>query len=77
MAVGVTVLSYVAALAFTVLFEIPYCTISSEILKLKKKPSSATPPLSPSPSTATIGAKFVEDSIESTLIGKDESKKID
>lgn len=43
MALGITVLSYVAALAFTVLFEIPYCTISSEILKLKKKPSPSAP----------------------------------
>ncbi|XP_055629857.1 nose resistant to fluoxetine protein 6-like [Toxorhynchites rutilus septentrionalis] len=44
MALGVTLLSYLAAIAFTVLFEIPYCTISSEILKLKKKPlpSAAT-----------------------------------
>uniref|UniRef100_A0A8D8I3H0 Nose resistant to fluoxetine protein 6 n=1 Tax=Culex pipiens TaxID=7175 RepID=A0A8D8I3H0_CULPI len=42
MALGVTVLSYVAAVTFTVLFEIPYCRISSEILKLKKKPPTTT-----------------------------------
>lgn len=42
MALGVTVLSYVAAVTFTVLFEIPYCRISSEILKLKKKPPMTT-----------------------------------
>uniref|UniRef100_A0A182P9W7 Nose resistant-to-fluoxetine protein N-terminal domain-containing protein n=1 Tax=Anopheles epiroticus TaxID=199890 RepID=A0A182P9W7_9DIPT len=37
MAFGVTLLSYIAAIAFSALFEIPYCRISSEILKLNRK----------------------------------------
>ncbi|KXJ79812.1 hypothetical protein RP20_CCG027970 [Aedes albopictus] len=73
MAVGVTVLSYVAALAFTVLFEIPYCTISSEILKLKKKPSSSATKLASNEN----GTSFVKESAEPTLLRNGDTKKID
>lgn len=40
MTLGVTVLSYALAVVFSLLFEIPYCILSTEILKiqsLKKK----------------------------------------
>ncbi|XP_053687195.1 nose resistant to fluoxetine protein 6-like [Sabethes cyaneus] len=53
MALGVTLLSYVAAIGFTVLFEIPYCTIANEILKLKKKPTATVTPTIPPMLVAT------------------------
>uniref|UniRef100_A0ABK8FMC8 Nose resistant-to-fluoxetine protein N-terminal domain-containing protein n=2 Tax=Anopheles gambiae TaxID=7165 RepID=A0ABK8FMC8_ANOGA len=45
MAFGVTLLSYMAAIVFSACFEIPYCRISSEILKLNRK----VPPTIPQP----------------------------
>ncbi|XP_053664440.1 nose resistant to fluoxetine protein 6 [Anopheles marshallii] len=48
MAFGVTVLSYLAAIVFSAFFEIPYCRISNEILKLNRKVSSTTT-IRPSP----------------------------
>ncbi|XP_058121639.1 O-acyltransferase like protein-like [Anopheles ziemanni] len=43
MALGVTLLSYLAAILFSAFFEIPYCRISSEILKLNRKiPATVT-----------------------------------
>ncbi|XP_052873848.1 nose resistant to fluoxetine protein 6-like [Anopheles cruzii] len=43
MALGVTLLSYVGAIFFSACFEIPYCRISSEILKLNRKPTPPPP----------------------------------
>lgn len=60
MALGVTVLSYVAAVTFTVLFEIPYCRISSEILKLKKKPPTTTTTMTTAVSSGETPAKKVD-----------------
>ncbi|XP_058463284.1 nose resistant to fluoxetine protein 6-like [Malaya genurostris] len=62
MALGVTLLSYVAAVAFTVLFEIPYCTIANEILKLKKKPPLAATTCDPAtaPSSSISQGKKVD-----------------
>uniref|UniRef100_A0A182NT32 Uncharacterized protein n=1 Tax=Anopheles dirus TaxID=7168 RepID=A0A182NT32_9DIPT len=48
MAFGVTLLSYMAAIVFSVCFELPYCRISSEILKLNRK-APKTPPERPVP----------------------------
>uniref|UniRef100_A0AAG5D623 Nose resistant-to-fluoxetine protein N-terminal domain-containing protein n=1 Tax=Anopheles atroparvus TaxID=41427 RepID=A0AAG5D623_ANOAO len=44
MALGVTLLSYLAAILFSAFFEIPYCRISSEILKLNRKLPPVTDP---------------------------------
>ncbi|XP_062553181.1 uncharacterized protein LOC134218266 [Armigeres subalbatus] len=69
MALGVTVLSYLAAVAFTVLFEIPYCIISNEILKLNKKPPSSAVPASSAAKQAAV---------EETLsVSTGESKKLE
>ncbi|XP_053674198.1 nose resistant to fluoxetine protein 6-like [Anopheles nili] len=50
MTLGVTLLSYLAAIVFSAFFEIPYCRISSEILKLNRKLPTAT--TQPSPTNA-------------------------
>ncbi|XP_050073832.1 nose resistant to fluoxetine protein 6-like [Anopheles maculipalpis] len=44
MAFGVTLLSYMAAIVFSAFFEIPYCRISNEILKLNRKVPIITHP---------------------------------
>ncbi|XP_035904568.1 nose resistant to fluoxetine protein 6-like [Anopheles stephensi] len=46
MALGVTLLSYMAAIVFSACFEIPYCRISNEILKLNRKVPITTRPSS-------------------------------
>jgi hypothetical protein len=35
MALGITLITYVAAIVFSVFFEIPYCKISNKILKMQ------------------------------------------
>uniref|UniRef100_A0A182R0D9 Nose resistant-to-fluoxetine protein N-terminal domain-containing protein n=1 Tax=Anopheles farauti TaxID=69004 RepID=A0A182R0D9_9DIPT len=53
MAFGVTLLSYMAAIVFSACFEIPYCRISSEILKLNRKVTKSAPERPQTPTTIT------------------------
>ncbi|XP_050094113.1 nose resistant to fluoxetine protein 6-like [Anopheles aquasalis] len=70
MTFGVALLSYVVAIFFSACFEIPYCRISSEILKLNRKPPTVVVP----DNTASSDATTPSSSTPAAVVGADQAQ---